>query len=175
MPYHHNPSGHLRKRGHRWQACVDYPDPDRPGKRKTHNQSAGTKKEAQALLDAMLAEHRDRPQWRKPTEVTLGEFLHQWLDEVVDASQAAPKTKEGKHTGVQHILDFMGDDPKLAELTPRDIQHLVKVTSTRTRRGDKPYASRTIRDVYNVLHAALRTAVSWDLLTKNPADAVTPP
>lgn len=175
MPYHHNPSGHLRKRGHRWQACVDYPDPDQPGKRKTQNQSAGTKKEAQALLDAMLAAHRAQPQWRKPSEVTLAEFLQQWLNEVVDASQAAPKTKEGKHTAVQHILDFMGADPKLTEVTPREVQHLLKEMGTRTHRGAKPYASRTIRDVYNVLHAALRVAVLWDLLSKNPVDAVTPP
>ena len=95
MPYHYNPSGYLRKKGEKWQACVDYPDPDRPGKRKRHTKNAPTKKEAQALLTAMMAEHQAQPQWRKPTEVTLSDFLHQWLDEVVDASQAAPKAYIG--------------------------------------------------------------------------------
>ena len=54
MPYHYHPSGYLRKKGTNWQACVDYPDPDHPSKRKRHTKNAPTKKEAPALLTAMM-------------------------------------------------------------------------------------------------------------------------
>jgi hypothetical protein len=118
MPYHHNPSGHLRKRGHRWQACVDYPDPDRPGKRKTQNQSAGTKKEAQALLDAMLAEHRDQPQWRKPSDLLLADFMERWLSTVIEPSTLAPSTKVLKRTMVIHIAAYFPDDTRLGDVAP---------------------------------------------------------
>ncbi len=174
MSYHHNPSGYLRKKGDKWQACVDYPDPDRPGKRKRHTKNAPTKKEAQALLTAMMAEHQAQPQWRKPSEITLQEFLQKWLDDVVDVAESAPNTKEGKHIAVKHILSIMGH-VKLIDVTPMDVQHLIKEMAGKTHDGGKPYASRTIRNVYTMLHAALNIAVDWDLITKNPAASVKPP
>ena len=168
MPYHYNPSGYLRKKGEKWQACVDYPDPDRPGKRKRHTKNAPTKKEAQALLTAMMAEHQAQPQWRKPSELLVADFVARWLSTVVDPSTLAPSTKTVKRVMASHIVTHFSKSP-LVDLTPLAIQEFLKSLA------DAGYASRTLRAAFDTLHQVLDTAVQWNLLTLNPVDRVEPP
>lgn len=168
MPYQYNPTGYTRKKGEKWQACVDYPDPDRPGKGKRRTANARTKKEALALLDAMLVEHRQNRQWRPPTDITVANFLQKWIDNVVGPASLEPKTKENKRLMVKHIVQHMGEH-LLAQVGPMEVQYLVKQVT------EHGYSSRMVRYVYDVLHEALQTAMEWDLIARNPVDRVKPP
>ncbi len=49
-----------------------------------------------------------------------------------------------------------------------------KATSKAARPG-KGLSPRTVRYIHSILHAALKDAVRWNLIVRNPADAATPP
>lgn len=49
-----------------------------------------------------------------------------------------------------------------------------KATSTKAKKG-KGLSPRTVRYIHSILHAALKDALRWNRIVRNPADAATPP
>lgn len=117
----------------------------------------------------MLAEHRDQPQWRKPSDLLFADFLARWLSTVVEPSTLAPSTKVLKRTMVQHAVTYFSEETRLIDVAPLAIQEFLKSST------DTGYASRTARAAFDTLHQALDTAVQWNLLTQNPAGRAEPP
>jgi integrase len=145
------------------------------GKRKQQWVSVkGTKKDAEKRL-AELLHQLDTGTFMKPCKTTVGEFLERWLKEYVWPN-LSPRTAEGYQYIVHKHLTPSFGNMLLVQLKP---EHLQRYYSEKLQRGrcdgNGGLSSCSIRHHHMALHMALATAVRWGLLTRNAADAVSPP
>jgi integrase len=107
--------------------------------------------------------------------ITLTEFLQGWLKHTI--SQVTPKSHERYSSLVnQNIIPALGPI-RLAKLRPVHISNAYAAALKGGRRDGKEggLAPRTVGHMHRVLKQALSQAVKWELLARNPADAVNPP
>jgi integrase len=134
----------------------------------------GIKKEAEKRL-AELLHQLDTGTYIKPGKTTLAEFLQHWLKDYVWPN-LAPRTAEGYDSIIrQHVIPGLGDIP-LMKLTPERLQQYYsgKLANGRTD-GQGGLSQTTVSHHHTCLHRALSIALKWGLISRNPADAVTPP
>jgi len=145
------------------------------GKRKQQWVSIrGAKKDAEKRLAEMLHQ-LDTGNFVKPGKANLGDCLEQWLRDYAWPN-LAPRTAEGyQHIIRQHLIPGLGNIP-LTQLKPEHLQRYYAEKLSDGRCDDKgPLSARTVRYHHATIHKALQDAVKWGLLSRNPADAVTPP
>lgn len=111
---------------------------------------------------------REQAQGTLATDNTpLGEYLETWLQEV---HRPAVRTSTFITTAsvlTRHVTPTLGDVP-LSKVTPQAIQALLVSLQ---RSG----YTRTVARVRQVLRQALKTAVKWGLMPRNPVDLVDTP
>lgn len=133
----------------------------------------GTKRDAEAELNRILAEIKNGG-FVDPGNVTVADYLDQWLNHV--STKTAAKTHERYAEIVRLGLAPHLGTIKLAKLRPLDIQGLYAeaLKSGRMRRTGG-LSARSVLHYHRILSQALKQAVKWRLLPRNPADAVEPP
>jgi integrase len=100
--------------------------------------------------------------------LTVGEFLDQWMAEVVQPS-VRPWTYRGYDVHVRlHIKPVLGRLP-LEALSPRHVQALL---NQKLAEGLSP---KTVRYIRGTFRTALKQATRWGLIARNPIDAVDGP
>jgi integrase len=166
--------GHIRERspGH-WAIILDIPDPKTGTRRRKWLSFKGTKRQAQ-IESARIISIVQAGSYLEPSKATLATFLARWLDHV--RSQVSPKSHE-RYSGIvnQNIIPALGA-VHLAKLKPAQISAAYSAALTNGRRdGSGGLAPRTVGHMHRVLKQALGQAVRWELLIRNPADAVDPP
>lgn len=99
---------------------------------------------------------------------SVADYLDRWLVDVA-AHRVRPSTHRGyqQHV-VLHIVPAIGSI-RLDKLTGQD---LARLYADRLAAGK---SARTVELTHSVLHSALKQAVRWDLIARNPADLVSPP
>ncbi len=145
------------------------------GKRKQQWVSVkGTKKAAEKRLSELLSQ-LDTGTFMKPGKTTLGEFLEHWLKDYAWPN-LAPRTAEGyEHIIRRHLILGLGNIT-LTQLKPEHLQRYYSEKLSEGRCDGKGALSpQTVRHHHVTLHNALQSAVKWGLLSRNPADAVSPP
>lgn len=161
--------GHIRKRGKAsWAVVVDLPrGPD--GKRRQKWVSVrGTKKDAERVLRGLLTE-LDKGAYVEPQKLTVGEFMERWLRDCA-RGRVSPGTFETYQVMArEHIIGGPIGRIPLAELRPLHIQELY---AAMLERGLSP---STVNYVHILLRQALGHAVRWQMLARNPAEAVDAP
>jgi integrase len=88
----------------------------------------------------------------------------------------APRTAEGYESIIrQHFIPGIGNLP-LTQLKPEHLQRYYseKLASGRCD-GNGALSQTTVNHHHTCLHRALKIALKWGLISRNPADAVTPP
>jgi len=165
----HRENGHLRERSPgRWAIVISVRDPA-TGKRKRHWHSfRGTKSEAKAERIRLIAAVNAGTSV-EPRKLTMAQFLEQWLEHV--KPNVSPRTHERYCELVRlNILPLLGG-MLLTKLQARDISAAYATALTSGRADGKGGLSpRTVHHMHRVLNQALRQAVRWDWLIKNPAD-----
>ena len=112
--------------------------------------------------DAMLEEIQHLRSGQVRTVATLKAYMAQWLPYHSKAKPLAPKTAERYASLAAHATAALGNVP-LKDLTPFLFDDLyVKLTET--------LSPKTVREVHNVIHVALKRAVKTKLIPFNPAD-----
>jgi integrase len=100
--------------------------------------------------------------------VTVGEFLDQWMADVVQPS-VRPWTYKGYEVHVRlHIKPVLGRLP-LDALSPRHVQGLLN------KKLSEGLSPKTVRYIRGTFRTALRQATRWGLIGRNPVDAVDGP
>jgi integrase len=134
----------------------------------------GTKKDAEKRL-AELLHQIDTGTFMKPGKTTLADFLERWLKDYAYAN-LAPRTAEGYETIIrQHLIPKLGNIP-LMQLKPEHIQkYYAEMLSVGRSDGKGALNPLTVRHHHMTLHNALKYAVKWGLLVRNPADAIDAP
>ena len=161
--------GHIVKRAKSsWTVVVELGRDPQTGKRRQLWRSVkGAKKEAQALLVRLLHQ-RDTGIDAPPGKLTVGEYLKRWLIEYARPN-TAPKTFRRYEQIVRvHLLPTLTGIP-LTKLRPLHIQQVY------TQIREEGLSARTALYCHRVVREALQHAVKWQLLARNPADAVEPP
>jgi len=140
-------------------------DPVTGKRRQLWRSVRGSKKDAQAL-EAQLLHQRDTG-IDQPGKIAVGEFLERWLEDYAKPN-TAPRTYERYRQLVRlHLIPALGALP-LGKLRPAHIQAAyARVLAARS--------PQTVLHCHRVLKEALGHAVKWQLLARNPADAVDPP
>jgi integrase len=101
------------------------------------------------------------------SRLTVAAFFSRWLD--VSKERVKPRTHQRYAELVAlHVRPVLGS-LQLTKLRPLHIEELYK-----TLRG-RGLSGTTVLQIHRVIHAALNQAVKWQLLDRNPADAVTAP
>ena len=167
--------GSIRKRGKSsWTVIVDLGSDPVTGKRRQMWKSVkGTKKQAESLLVELLHE-RDTGVERPRGKLTVAAYLARWLEDYAEPA-LAPKTVDTYRMAVRtHLVPGLGFI-ELQALRPSHIQSLYPSMLKPGYRDGKGLSPRSVQRYHQILHAALHQAVRWQLVVRNPADAVEPP
>lgn len=168
--------GHIRQRTKgSWEICLDVGQDPSTGKRRRHHETVkGGKGAAQKRLAELLVSI-GKGVYTKPTKLTVGEYLEQWLGGYV-STNCASRTRERYEEIVRvHLIPALGS-LSLSSLRPQHIQEYYALALESGRRDGKGgLLARTVHHHHRVLHEALRHAVKHGILIGNPAAAVDPP
>jgi len=159
-------AGQLINRGERtWLVRVFLGRDVLTGKKKYHNKTVkGTKKDAQRYLNGVLRDI-DLGKFAEPKKISLNKFLEKWLSDAVK-----PRVRERTYHSYEQLLKcyvYEGLGPRrLSSVTSLDIQELYSAML------DRNLSVVTVRKLNTVLGNALKQAVKWGMLGRNPMDGV---
>jgi integrase len=166
--------GHIRERspGH-WAIVIDVRDPETGERKRRWHSFTGTKREAQVECARLLTEQKAGTAV-EPSRTTVAAFLERWLEHM--QSQVSPRSHE-RYTELarKNLAPLLGG-LALTKLQPAHISAAYSKALTSGRRdGSGGLSARTVTHMHRVLREALQQAVRWQMLSRNPADAVKPP
>lgn len=162
-------SWHLEKRyKSSWTIVIDLGRDPATGKQKRVYRSVRcSKKQAEQEAVRLVAEIQSG-MYSASEKTILKDYLARWLKDVC-VPRLEAKTVESYRTCIDlHIAPRIGQ-LWLADLQPRHIQGLYADMAT------DGIGARTIELTHVTLHSALKQAVRWQLLSRNPAEGAVPP
>jgi hypothetical protein len=159
--------GHVAKKGTRWYPVVEQRDPATGDRKRKWHPGHSTKKEAQRALTDILS-RMDGGSYVEPSKLTVETFLTgQWLPAIEATIRPSTLFSYRGHVR-RHLIPALGAVP-LQKLNPSAINGLYASLAARG------LSAATIRRVHATLHRALKDALRWQLIPRNPADASDPP
>jgi integrase len=159
--------GYLRQRANGSWTFSIYLGKEQNGKpRQLVKTVRGSKAEAQAEMARLYLE-RDQGVDLRPEVITVAELAKRWLDSKLgDLAESTACTYDTLVT--VHITPVLGR-MKVRDVKPLHIE-AVKTAVTKTGRSQK-----SALNVFRLLDAILAQAVRWQLIARNPCDAVRAP
>jgi integrase len=167
--------GSIRKRGNTYTYWLDVgPDPVTGRRRQRTKGGFRTKRECQAALNDAIAAVQGGT-FVEPSRRTVRSFLlEEWLP-AVQVANLRPGTLENYRIHVQaHVVPALGT-VELQRLSPAQLNAFYRHLLTEAGKDGHGLASKTVRNIHNILHRALKDAVRWGYLVRNVADAADPP
>jgi integrase len=162
--------GNITRRGKSsWRLKFDV---DGGGKRECRYVTIrGSRKDAEAELARLLNEAY-KGTLPDASKLTVEAYLWQWLD---GKHGLSPVTVERyREIIAKGIVPTLGKI-ELQKLKPIEVKAWLSNMMTKGSRTGGALSARTVRHLYRVLRAALEDGVKLDLLSRNVADAVSPP
>lgn len=136
-----------------------------------------------AAVNRWLAEEAERLARGEPppSQQSLRAYLREWMETIVKPHRAESTAIRYESVILRLLLPVLGDVP-LAQLTPLQVQRLLNDLAARRRADGRPrYSPGSLAAHRGILHTALRHAVTWGLIPRNPVSpterprAVPPP
>jgi integrase len=154
--------GSIYREGDYWVASVEAGRDPVTGRRVRRKLKARTKRELVARM-AEVRQQLETGSGGRATSVTVGEFLHRWLDDVVAPRVESANTVHNYRSVVTaHIVPSLGS-VRLTKLTPEMVDQFL---ASRARAGlSRSYVGR----MRAVLTSALRHAERRSLVSRNAA------
>jgi len=133
----------------------------------------GTKRDAQKKLAELLVEV-NKGLVVNTGPMSVSEFLTYWQE--TWGRRLSARTRQNYNEYIEYYVNPTIGKIRLDQLQPTHIQALYARLEQGggTKRGT-PLSPTTVFNLHRVLKGALRRAVQWQLLGRNPAEAVTPP
>ncbi len=177
--------GSIEKIGENKYRIRIYLNLDKNGKQQYHREMVyGSEAQANQRLTEICASIDDGT-YIIPSKITVKEFFERWLTDY--AASKRPKTLENHKNMIKYILPEIGNI-QLQKLKPYHIDALytkLLQSGRRIRVHSKDEKNQntlpptlsptTVNSVHRTLHAALETAVNWELIARNPASRVKAP
>ena len=141
-------------------------------KRKWHS-FRGTKRQSQNE-SARLISALNGGTYLEPNKTAVAQFLDRWLDGI--RSKVAPRTHERYAEIARKNLAPLLGSIIITKLRPMQISDAYgKALANGRRDGTGGLSPRTVHHMHRVLKQAMAQAVRWQLIVRNPLDAVDPP
>jgi integrase len=166
--------GSIRERtpGH-WAIILDLPNPETGKRRRKWHSFRGTKREAQVECARLISE-MSGGLYVDAEKITVRQFLERWLEHI--KPRVSPRTHERYGEIVRKNLNPLLGAVVLTKLRPMQISDAYgKALSVGRRDGMGGLAPSTVRYLHVILKASMGQAVRWQMLARNPVDAVDPP
>jgi integrase len=169
--------GSIVKRGTKYTIVLEQERDPVTGKRRPKWLSGyKTKRDAEVALRKLLTS-QDDGSYIEPSQQTLAELVEDWLAAI--APTVRPSTHFSYSRNLRlHVLPTLGtvqlrrvDAGMLNSLYAQ----LLADGKRSTAYGGGGLSARSTRYVHSIVHRALRDAVRWGRITRNPADAADPP
>jgi integrase len=161
-------SGHIsERRPGVWNIVLHVLDPQTGRRKHKWHTLRGGKREAQRERDRLAAEYQYGTGNLAPKATTIRDYLTKWLAHMT--AQISPASHE-RYSGV-----IVGNlIPALGAVALVDLRAplIAKVYGDLIAKGLSP---RSVLLAHKVLKQALKQAVAWELIGRNPADTVTAP
>lgn len=167
--------GHIRKRSEgSWSIVIDL-GRDAAGKRRQKWVTVkGTKKEANQRLTELLRQF-DTGTYLDPKKMTVGGYLESWLKDYAQPNVSAKTYTRYAEICQKHLAPALGRI-ELQKLQPLHIQEYYNEALISGRlNGSGGLSPQTVKHHHRILSEALKKAVRWQLITRNPCEAVDPP
>ena len=169
--------GRIRKRGTTsWQIRIETGRDPNGVRNFDYVTIKGSRKDAETELTKRVNEVNTGA-YVEGCRITVAEFFDRWITTYAEGNVSA-KTLQGYRSVIEsHVKPAFGSLP-LQKLTPFQIQsHYAKLLRNGGRKDGRPGAlsPQTVLHQHRLLSEAFRMAVRWQLLARNPCDAVTPP
>ena len=159
-------AGQIVKRGEKTWIVRIFQGRDDNGKRRYVNKTIhGTKKSAEKYLTAKLRD-KDLGINIEPASESLDKYLEKWLESVVRSRVREATFDDYKYLLDRYVSPTLGAI-KLCDIRSIDIQ---KVYGDML--GEKELSARTVRMTHAVLSSAMKQAVRWHMLPRNPCEFV---
>jgi integrase len=162
-----------------WFCVVDVdsdkldPETGKPKRKQTRRRGLPTRKAAQAELTRILTSLEQRV-YVAPKRQTVAAFLTEtWLPGIAHTIKAATLHSYRRNVRL-HVAGRPVGRRQLQDLTPADLSGLYGQLLA----GDAEHrklSPRSVRYVHTIVHRALRDAVKWQAVVRNPAEAADPP
>jgi integrase len=166
--------GHIRERSHgRFAIILDVHDPTTGKRKRKWHSFKGTKRAARVECARLISEIQ-RGTYLEPNKTTVAQFMERWLENT--KANVAPRTHE-RYAEItrKNIAPLIGA-AILSQLKPAQISEAyAKALSTGRRDGKGGLSAQSVMHMHRVLKQALKQAVRWEMLHRNPADAVRSP
>ena len=157
-----------------WYAVIDSRDTATgKRKRKWHALAASGKRQAEIECSELIAKINGGT-YLEPSKTSVAQFLDRWLDHI--RSQVSPRSHERyAELARKNIAPLLGA-VILSKLQPAQISAAyAKALASGRRNGKGGLSPRTVHHMHRVLKQALGQAQRWQILPRNPCDAVDPP
>jgi integrase len=159
-------AGQIIKKGERKWLVRIFRGRDESGKRRYISKLIhGTKKAAQDYLNNTLTAISTGT-FIEPSPLTLNAYLDKWLETAAKPRLRERSCEDYKEYLKRYVRDTIGTK-RLSDIRPLDIQNLYSGMQT-----EKGLSARTIRYCHAILSSAFKQAVKWQMLIRNPCDAV---
>ena len=158
-------AGQLIKRGESTWLVRIFIGRDANRKQKFHHKTIhGTKRDAQRYLTAVRRE-MDLGVFVEPAVMSVSDYVSRWLRDAVRPRVSA-RTADGYDALLKrYIISPLGHQ-RLDRIQPLDIQEVYGAMQARG------LSATVVRHTHSALHNALKQAVKWGLLSRNPSDFV---
>ncbi|NMP23434.1 tyrosine-type recombinase/integrase [Sulfobacillus harzensis] len=158
-----------------WRLYWELGDDAETGKRRQKTETFhGTKEEARKFWRKRQAEIDAGKHPQRAKGMTVADLMTRWMADALPTRKLAPKTLEQYRDVTRlYIIPTLGD-VTLERLTPLDLQKSLRSWMESPRRDGRPgtLSPTTVRTTYIVLRSALKQALLWELIDRNPADRV---
>jgi integrase len=161
--------GTVIKRGATYSVVLDLGrDPDGKRIRKWHS-GYRTRKLAERAQVALVAKLQDG-EYVDPSALTLAGLFERVFDYLESIGRDARTVERHRELARLHVVPYLGG-MRLQQLAPVHLSELYARLLREGRRDGRPggLAPRTVGHVQRTVHRALRQAVRWQLLARNPA------
>jgi integrase len=164
--------GHLRERspGH-WAIVIDVRDPTTGERKRKWHAFKGTKRSAQVECARLITE-REGGAYIDPKRVTVAAYLDRWLGHM--RTQISARSCELYGESIANIVPHIGH-VILGKLQPASIAAMYATALERGGQRGEGLAPSSIKMMHRLLVQAFRQAAKWQLIARNPVDAVSAP
>lgn len=122
----------------------------------------GTKRDAEKKL-AELLHDLHRSQYVEPSKLTLGEWLHEWLETAITPPNKRPRTYETYKSVIERHLKPALGHLRLQQARPTDLKRYC---------NEAALSPTTLEQHHTLLHSALKAAQLQGLVQRNVASLV---
>lgn len=160
--------GSTRKRGTCWEYTVDIGNDPVTNKRIRKSKSGfRTKKECETAMNKLIVEI-EQGEYVEQKEILLKDYLADWLKSI-KPNIAGNTFAYYRRIAENEIVPVLGN-MQVSKIKPLHIEKFIQ-----EKRNKENINNTTLKHYFDTLNIALNQALKWQIISKNPCLAITPP